>query len=317
MSQTPADSSVYYKARYWNDHPLTQAQFDRLVSDSSKANECVYWMDHLKRKYFPDHSAQRAVVINCGNGWAERDLCDRGVISSAICFDYSEELLSDARNQAGGRKLQYLKADCNTVEFPPNSFDLVINVAAMHHVQLIDRMNRLLATALCPEGLFVNFDYVGPHRYLYSKSQLERMRIVNERLPKHLRHPGLVAGHLETMLASDPTEAIHSELVVEMFERYFIPIERKDLGGPIAYQIMHDNPGLLEIGNRVAESYVEGILGVDELCTYVGHIPTFFSFFVGRPRKSILNDQARLSAWTAEELRREEESARHGGRYEI
>ena len=41
--------------------------------------------------------------------------------------------------------------------------------------------------------------------------------------------------HVPTMIATDPTEAIHSDLIVETLARYFDLVEVRPVGGAIAY----------------------------------------------------------------------------------
>lgn len=315
MSQVPTNSNVYYREQYWNDHHLTLDQFNRIVADVPYDGPMPFWMDHVKRHYFSKAPAQKALFINCGNGWAERDLYDKGIFSYGVGFDYSEKLLAEAREKARHRSIEYICSDCNLIDFPENSFDLIVNVAAMHHVQYIDRMNRLLSKVLMPNGIFVNFDYVGPHRNQYSTHHFEAMKAINQALPNALQNKELSPAHLETMLAVDPTEAIHSELVLSMFERYFIPIDRKDLNGAIAYQILYNNTELLDLHTPAVEQYVQSLLELDELYTVHGDLPPLFSFYVGKPRKSILKEKALLEKFTNEEAAREEYASQHGGRY--
>ncbi len=314
MTEVPTSSSVYYKDRYWNDHQLTIDYMSRLVTDLP-TDKPRFWMAHVKSVYFAEQPARRALFINCGNGWAERDLYDLGVFESGIGYDYSHDLLKQAQTAAGSRKLSYFRADCNALELPENHFDLIVNVAAMHHVQFINRMHEKLARALTPDGYFINFDYVGPHRNQYSKEHFATMVQINDTLPKSIQNDHLVPPHLETMLATDPTEAIHSELIMEMFERFFIPVERKDLNGGIAYQILHNNHELLTLDLPAAHAYLQSLLEQDELYSLNKLVPTLFSFFVGRPRKSVLENTTALSLYTQDEMVREEYAKGHAGRY--
>ena len=276
----------------------------------------VWWPRHFLNHYVNGGLFERALVINCGNGWVERELYDLGIFKSAVAFDYSSELLDQARKEAGIRPLEYLQADCNKIEFPENSFDLVINVAAMHHVQYIDRMCRMIATVLKPEGYFLNFDYIGPHRNQYGKEHFAYLEQVNDLLPIGLRKKDLVHPHIETMLHYDPTEAIHSELIIEYLNRYFNVSERLDLNGAIAYQIMHNNHALYDDSNPSAKKAVEFLLEMDELYTHIYKLPALFSYFVAKPNKKILQDMGAMEKYTEEEQQREFYAASNGGKYD-
>ena len=132
--------------------------------------------------------------------------------------------------------------------FPENQFDLVINVAALHHVQYIDRFCRILCKTLREEGVLINYDYIGPHRNQYSSRQWYYIHQVNRKLPGFIRN-NLKKPYLRTMLKTDPTEAIHSDLTIPVLSRYFDIFERHDAGGGIAYEILLNNTKLIVHSN--------------------------------------------------------------------
>ena len=315
-TSVPASSQVYYKDIYWNDHQIIREFIGRRIG-GGMPREQLWWHRHFFEAYLQNKPAKRALILNCGNGWVERELFDLGIIESAVGFDYSPELLGQAESSRGERKLTYFIADCNTVDFEPESFDLIINYAAMHHVQWIDRLQRLVAQALTPDGYFVNFDYVGPHRNQYGEELFSRMQEINALLPAQFCKKPFLHPDLQAMLASDPTEAIHSELIFETFDRYFYSLERKDFNGAIAYQIMHNNYELFMEHIANSNETVQFLLECDELSSEYGQVPPLFSFFIGRPRKSALGaaNSAQLTAWTQEELERETLATNAGGRY--
>ena len=314
MSSTaPESSAVYYKDSYWNDHPSTIEYLARQID--STQSPARWWPDYFRKTYLAE-PAELALVLNCGNGWVEREMIDKEIAKRVIAFDYSRDLLAQAQTAASGREILYVQADCNQIEFRENSFDLVVNVAAMHHVQYINRMHTLLVRALKPEGLFVNFDYVGPHRNQYPSQQFRLMESVNALLrPEFVKSP-FHYPDLPAMLQADPTEAIHSELILETFQQFFYELERKDLGGGIAYQIMHNNAPLYERRLQAAGSAVQDLLTADELLTEIAQVPNLFSFYVGRPRKALLADDAHVQALQRAENEREDRAKQNGGAYD-
>lgn len=316
ITSVPPSAQVYYRDKYWNDHQLIRDFFLRRMSGGLPAAlRC--WHQYFLEDYLDNKPAKRALFLNCGNGWVERELYDAGLFESGVGFDYSPELVAQAETEAGKRNIVYFVADCNAVEFEAETFDLVVNYAALHHVQWIDRMQRLVARTLTADGHFVNFDYIGPHRNQYGRKLFGRMEQVNTLLGPQFcavpfNHPSL-----DAMLAADPTEAIHSELILETFARYFYTLERRDLNGGIAYQIMHNNHELFLEGIKSARQCVEFLLEVDELGSEFAEIPPLFSFFIGRPKKALFTafGEARLAEWTREEAEREAAAAKNGGRY--
>ena len=56
---------------------------------------------------------QRALILNCGNGWVERVLVEHGLVREAVGIDYSTDLLEEARAaaSASGLPLTYLPGE--------------------------------------------------------------------------------------------------------------------------------------------------------------------------------------------------------------
>jgi len=139
----------------------------------------------------------------------------------------------------------------------------------------------------------------------------------NAQLPSKMHAPSpMPRPNIARMLQEDPTEAIHSELIMPIFQRYFSTVERKDLGGGVAYQIMHNNPPLYS-GSPTADRSVDFLLQLDEFHTTMGDVPSLFSYFVGRPRKELFDGShdEQLNAFEQEELEREQKASECGGWY--
>ena len=197
--------------------------------------------------------------------------------------------------------------DVNTADFP-TPFDAVINVGACHHIARIDRVFRRLCELLPEDGWFISHDYIGPHRNQYPQDMWAAAWEFNEQLPVAMQHE-LTYPHLPTMLALDPTEGIHSELIIETFERYFTTAYFADFGGAIAYLLLTHNDKVVSDPAPWSDEIAE-ILDADDRCG----LPPLFAYWAGQPRKESLADP-RLSTWTAEEELREQTAAGHNGEY--
>ena len=310
-SAVPADSAVYYQSRYWNDLEPVQ----RYMAEASSGDPGRSWMDDFKARFCRSGPFEHGFFPNCGNGWVERDFIDRGIVRRATAFDYAQDLIDQADANRGAREITYFQADVNRVELPVGAYDLVVNVGALHHVQYVNRFARLLAQAMTDSGVLVGFDYVGPARNPYTRSHWRLIEAANRSLPPNLRVPRLQRPHLPTMLATDPTEAIHSDLVLEMLDRYFRVEERHDLGGGIAYQLITHNERFFEPGRapEIAEP-LERLLALDRELTAAGRVPSLFAYYIARPDKAALDDPG-APAWQAEEDRREAWATAHRGVY--
>lgn len=306
---TPPSSDVYYAANYWNARPEVIAHLHRRATGDERTD----WWRHLLA--WRGRPFERILAINCGNGWVERDLVQQGVAAAAVGVDISEELLAAARDaaSAAGLPLEYRAADINTFAFDVPGVDCVVNYAAGHHVAHIDAVFRRIAGLLGPDGVFVSWDYTGPHRNQYTATQWEAMHELNESLPPHLRKR-LVYPHLPTMLVSDPTEAIHSELVLPVIRRYFDIHHLRHLGGGLAYELLTFNDAFFDPGLDTSAE-VRRILEADEAFTDADpEHRSLFTYVVATPRAEP-PDPADLERWSTEERERERQAAEHGGRY--
>src|SRR5262245_24596989 len=224
------NSAVYYQGRYWNNHAAVRRHLNERATGDPK----IVWYRHAQT--FVGHAFEKALVLNCGNGWVERDILGAGVAKEGIGVDVAPDLLEQARTEAGRQHLtlRYYEVDVNRAVFPEDGYDLVVNHAALHHVTRLDRVLRALCRLLPYDGWLVSWDYVGPHRNQYSPDVMEAAHAVNIELPAHLR-ADLRYPHLPTMLVTDPSEAVHSELIEITMGRYFDIRYRRTLGGAIAY----------------------------------------------------------------------------------
>lgn len=317
MSQEPAvtgvvndNAAVYYTGFYWNDLQCVRDRINERIS--GRADES--WQSHLARRY---GCFQRALSLNCGNGWVERELVERGIVSEAVGVDYSAELLAEACEKAISAHLPitYLQTDVNQATFPASGFDLVINHAAGHHIACLDQVFRHICSEAGQETLFVSFDYVGPHRNQYSYDAWRKASEVNSALPPALQQH-MIYPSLATMIHDDPTEAIHSELIVETLHRYFDVTRAVPLGGAIAYPLLTHNRRLFEHSNEgERQKWSEYILSVDDDYLQANPESSLFAYLEARPAKQTLSDPERLATWSRAEKIREEEAALNRGYY--
>ena len=308
---TSEKGEAYYQSIYWNDFPRVLASISQEITGNSEK----WWAQDFKER-FASTPFERGLALNCGNGWVERDLVDKGIVRQVIGFDYSLDLLRIAERDKGNRLIHYFQADVNRIDFPENQFDLVINVAALHHVQYIDRFCRILCKTLRENGILINYDYIGPHRNQYTFRQWYYIHKVNRKLPGFIRN-NLKKPYLRTMLKTDPTEAIHSDLSLPVLSRYFNIFERHDAGGGIAYEILLNNNKLLSIPTEELNPYLDKILFFDKQLTQEKKVPPMFSYFLAKPRKETLLDLASILRFEREENQREEMANRRGGVYSL
>jgi SAM-dependent methyltransferase len=263
---------------FWNDLPPVLAHLCRRAT----GDPSLWWMDYVKRRYATP-ARRCGLVIGCGNGWVERDLYDRGVAREFDAFDVSPAYVEQARAAAAGRPLRYLHADFRRFQ-APRQYDLIVNVAALHHAQYLHRIVDVVASALTGDGIFVNWDYVGPDRNQYAPLHVGLMEQANRALPERFRSPYCLHRSLREAIADDPTEAVHAAEILPTVRRRFEILEEHSLGGGIAYHILWNNVREFARDDAEARLCAERLLQMDADLTDRGVIPSLFAFFVCRPR---------------------------------
>ena len=93
-SDVNEDSDVYYSGIYWNDYEVVRRRWNEWISGDPDRD----WFEHFAAQSRPPFT--RALVLNCGNGWVERDLVGRGHIKEAVGTDYAQDLLDQALTAA-------------------------------------------------------------------------------------------------------------------------------------------------------------------------------------------------------------------------
>jgi SAM-dependent methyltransferase len=305
------NQGVYYGGEYWNNlDPVCRMFSERIAGGVPGPWFCDFSRTHPE-------PFKRALILNCGNGWVEREMLSANLFDEAVGIDYSEALLQEARAAAtaDGLALTYQQMNVNKATLPAGEFDLVVNHAAAHHIAQIDRVFREICRLLPADGWFLSMDYVGPHRNQYTPEAWERAWSVNAELPPEVRQ-SMSYPHLPTMLQHDPTEAIHSELIVETLRRYFHVERFVPLGGAIAYPLLTFNRGLFGLSDSCEQTtWVEHVLRADAAFLDEHPDSTLFAYFVARPDKEALEQSAALARWEREEGDREEHARANGGEY--
>jgi len=307
----PASAKVYYQGHYWNDLPEVQEYLCQNFTD----NKEVWWTQDIKDRFAPGKKQFKKGLFLCdGNGWVSREFIDKKIVSEAVAFDWSTDLLKEAEAKKGKRNICYFQADVNTINFENDEFDLIVNNAALHHVQYLNRLLYILSKALQPDGIFISSDYIGPQRNQYTRSHWDKIVRFNSTLPEVIRHENLHYPHLPTMLYTDSTEAIHADLIIKTMMRYFDLFEQHDTNGGLAYHLLTHNAKAFAIPAVVRKPLVKMILEADRKLTKEKKVPVLFSYFIARPKKKPLAEEL-VDKYQAEEDSREKMAGYFFGTY--
>ena len=268
----------HYSDKYWNDLLPIQKYKNNLAT----GNENTSWLEDLPSRFKNSIPFKKVLIVGCGNGWLERELFDMNIGLEFDAFDISDEYLKESNQKKGNRNITYFKDDINNLQnLKTNKYDAIFNFAILHHATEIDSALKNLSQCLKSGGLMFNEEYVGPARNQYSDEQLQLMVEVNSDLPevfrtKHLLRPPLANFRVE------PSEAIHSDLVVSTFKKYFDIVYERNMNGGIAYQILWNNvEHFMNYDDPKSKKWLNYLLERDIYYSNQKRVPVMFWYGVG------------------------------------
>ena len=83
----------------------------------------------------------RVLDVGCGEGMLARELAGRA--GEVVGLDLDEPTLEVARRDAGADNITYLLGDLLTADLAPGSFDAVVSVAVLHHLDEAAGLERM------------------------------------------------------------------------------------------------------------------------------------------------------------------------------
>ena len=272
----------HYSDKYWNDLEIVQKYKNKLAT----GNENTHWIEDILERFKEHLPFEDVLIVGCGNGWLERKLFDLGIGKHFDAFDMSVKYIEEAKNLSESRPIDYFIDDINSMKkIQESKYDAIFNFAVLHHATEVEHALQKLAKALKNNGLMFNEEYVGPARNQYSDQHLNLMLEIMSDLPEKFRSK---VGFLRPPLANfrvEPSEAIHSDLILPLIPKYFDVVYEKNLNGGVAYQILHNNIKEYEDNsNPESEKYLQYLLKQDIKFTEEGKVPVLFWYGVCKPK---------------------------------
>jgi SAM-dependent methyltransferase len=169
-----------------------------------------------------DRTRPGARLFSPGCGRADKELIvaaafpDREVVG----LDITPAILDVARAEAERRGLtnvRFEEGDFNRLALEPHSFDAVLGMGSIHHVEALEHFWSEVRRALRPGGVVIAQEYVGPDRMQWTEAQVrEGTRVLAELVPDEhkVHHRTVLPMDLPTLLAHDPSEAVRSSQIL-------------------------------------------------------------------------------------------------------
>lgn len=109
--------------------------------------------DTLK-ELLPDFKGKRMLDLGCGYGWHCIYAMDAGA-DSAVGIDISSKMLEVARGKTSYPQVEYKCVAMEDMEFPDESFDIVLSSLALHYIESFDTVAKKVCSFLKQGGNFV------------------------------------------------------------------------------------------------------------------------------------------------------------------
>ena len=194
-------------------HPLVQGYLSlRAVGG------LISLMDALANQ-IRDRTRPGARLFSPGCGRADKELLLAAAFPDRefVALDITPRILDLARAEAdrrGIRNVRFEEGDFNRLALEPRSFDVVLGLGSIHHVEALEHFWSEVRRALRPGGLVLAQEFIGPNRFQWNEAQVrEGTRVLRELVPDDhkIHHREVRPVDLALLVADDPSEAVRSQ----------------------------------------------------------------------------------------------------------
>lgn len=102
----------------------------------------------------PPLQGKRLLDLGCGYGWHCIYAMEHGA-ESAVGVDLSQKMLEVAREKTHFAQVEYQCMAMEEINFPKQSFDVVLSSLALHYVESFEEIARKVYALLKPGGIFL------------------------------------------------------------------------------------------------------------------------------------------------------------------
>lgn len=275
---------------YWLNNKIVEESTYRLMTDTPK-----HWLAWLLNDYFAQQIFDRSLSICCGDGAHEIQLYQSGKVRFVSGVDISAGAIKQAVARfetiaAPRDRYRFEMRDVNALNLD-GTFELILSTGALHHTTNLEDLLGKLECLLTPNGYFIVVEFIGPNRFQWTDRQIEiANKVLSVLDPFYLRdgdRTRFERPSIESMLKSDPSEAVRSADVYPLVKKYFDVRYERFYNGTLLHQLY---PLLRsELANRQQrdfDSIVKMILLMEDLLIKNDALPSDFVFLICQKRDS-------------------------------
>lgn len=134
------------------DNPDFFNQYSKMQRSVEGLQGAGEW--HQLKKMLPDFKGKRVLDLGCGFGWHCIYAAEQGA-SYVLGTDISEKMLEVAREQTENPAVKYELMAIEDMDFPADSFDIVISSLAFHYIESFDEICKNTKSCLAKNGEFI------------------------------------------------------------------------------------------------------------------------------------------------------------------
>lgn len=134
------------------DNPVFFSEYEKMLRSVKGLEGAGEWP--IFQALLPELKNKHVLDLGCGFGWHCRYVREHQA-SSVIGVDISEKMLAAAREKTNDPLIKYLKMPIEEIDFPEESFDLVISSLAFHYIESFETICKKVYQYLKPGGSFI------------------------------------------------------------------------------------------------------------------------------------------------------------------
>jgi SAM-dependent methyltransferase len=278
---------------HWWDIPAVRARWNLMVTGSPDTSfQDFLSVSHLQHCSHP--RMLQGLSLGCGNGHNEIQWARTGAFSSIEAYDLSAQRIDAAnraiRDTAEASIVHYRVGDTAMLEFPRESFDVVIFENSLHHLAHLDLHLPRITSFLRPGGYLIANEFVGPTRFQWSARQLSTVNALLEVFPYDYtilyqgQYPKLKAIRPSklAMWLSDPSEAVDSSNIVPLIQRHFRNVSVRGYGGPVLHLLFAGIAHHFVRPDPIAQRLLRLCFDAEDALLQTGELPHDFAVVVGQ-----------------------------------
>ena len=128
-----------------NEEPIEVDAFYDSISKSytDSIQRCVPQYTEMLKSLFiyinPEFSPTTILELGCGTGNLTQLIQHRYPDATITAVDISPECINECKSRVNPKNIIYTQSDFKDIDFPENSFDLIVSSISIHHIPDVDK----------------------------------------------------------------------------------------------------------------------------------------------------------------------------------